>query len=128
MRLWPGALAVALQWVSWFVVPQIVPGAGLYGTFAGVACGLAVVLWWLFFSRVPWTDRVGALVMMIVAVAAIRRLVHPSISNGMMGLMLPVYSIPPLSLALVAALALTRHRTAGVRRRPSRDSRFRFRQ
>jgi outer membrane protein assembly factor BamB len=116
VRLWPGAIAVALQWLSWFVIPQIVPGAGIYGTFVGVGCGLAVVVWWLFFSRAPWADRIGALALMVVAVAATKRVVHPSISNGMMGLMVPVYSIPPLSLALVGALALTRRRPAGARR------------
>jgi outer membrane protein assembly factor BamB len=53
---------------------------------------------------------------MIVGVAATSRLVHPSISNGMMGMMLPIYAVPALCLALVAAAAAGRHLPSGRRR------------
>ena len=83
----------------------------------GVVGGLAVVLWWLFFSRAAWLDRLGAIVLMIVAVAATSRLVHESITNGMMGFMLFIYAAPPvLSLALVASAAAGRGLSSGRRR------------
>jgi outer membrane protein assembly factor BamB len=88
----------------------------MIGVLGGVACGLVVLAWWLFFSRAPWADRIGALVLMIVAVAVAKQIVHRSISNGMMGMMLPVYSIPVLSLALVIAVVATRHLSIGARR------------
>jgi membrane associated rhomboid family serine protease len=60
LRLWPGVVAVVLQWLAWSVVPIVVPEAAIYGVFAGVIAGLVVVVWWLFFSRAPWAERVGA--------------------------------------------------------------------
>src|SRR5262249_47546464 len=102
LRLWPGVLAVVLQWLAWLVLPILVPEAMVYAILVGVlGGGLAVVLWWLFFSRAPWSERLGAIVLMPVALLATSRLVHPSIANGAMGMMLPIYAIPVLSLALV---------------------------
>lgn len=101
LRLWPGVAAVALQWLAWVVVPVVAPEAAL-AAFAGAAVGAALVLaWWLFFSRAPWIERIGAVVLMVAGVAVTSRLVHPSIANGHMGMMLIVYSIPVLCLALV---------------------------
>ena len=53
------------------------------------------------FSRAPWSDRVGAIVLMVAALFATSRVVHASIAGGMMGFMLVMYAIPALSLALV---------------------------
>src|SRR5262245_171984 len=102
LRLWPGVLAVALQWLARFVLPLVVPEATIYGILGGVfGGGLAVLVWWLFFSRAPWSERVGALVLMAAGMFATSRLVHESIANGAMGMMLPVLAIPVLCLALV---------------------------
>jgi outer membrane protein assembly factor BamB len=77
---------------------------------------VAIIVWWLFFSRAPWPDRIGAIVLMAVAVAVTRFVVHKSIANGMMGMMLPIFSIPILSLALVAAVAAGRRLSSVARR------------
>ena len=53
---------------------------------------------------------------MVVAVAATTRLVDESISKGMMGMMLPIYAIPVLSLALVAWAVASRRLSSGLRR------------
>ena len=116
LRLWPGGIAVALQWLVWLVVPIVAPEQGGTAIIAGVGFGLAVVLWWLFFSRAAWSERLGAIVLMVVAVAATSRLVHESISNGMMGFMLGIYAIPVLSLALVAWAVASRGLSSGFRR------------
>ena len=115
-RLWPGVVAVVLQWLVWFVVPLVAPDAMMFGMIAGVVCGLAIVLWWLFFSRAPWSERTGAIVLMIVAVFATRRIVHPSIANAGMGGMMFIYSIPIMSLGLVCWAAATRRLSSGLRR------------
>lgn len=83
LRLWPGVIAVVLQWLLWLVVPFVVPEAILYAMIGGVVCGLAVVVWWMFFSRAPWLERAGALLLMIVAMLATSRFVHPSIAYSM---------------------------------------------
>ena len=50
-----------------------------------VVGGLLILLWWLFFSRAPWSERLGVTVLMIVALFATSRLVHESIAGGAMG-------------------------------------------
>ncbi|MFL5241004.1 MAG: PQQ-binding-like beta-propeller repeat protein [Gemmataceae bacterium] len=116
-RLWPGVLALVLQWLAWYVLPNVFPEALLYGVLGGVlGGGLAVLLWWLFFSRAPWLERVGVIVLMPVALFATSYFVHPSIANGMMGMMLPMYAIPVLCLALVAGAVASRLLSSRLRR------------
>ena len=75
------------------------------------------MVWWLFFSRAPWFERLGAIALMIVGVFATRFVVHESIRGGMMGMMLPLYAIPPvLGPAFVAWAVASRRLSAGMRR------------
>jgi outer membrane protein assembly factor BamB len=116
IRLWPGVVAVALMWLLRYVVPYAAPDIALYGMLGGIALVLVVLIWWLFFSRAPWIERIGAIVLMVAAVALTRRLVHPSIAGGMMGMLLVIYAIPVLSLALVVGAAAGRRMSTGARR------------
>ncbi len=116
LRLWPGVAAAVLLCLVTFGIPLVMPDQGGTAILGGVACGAIVIVWWLFFSRAPWVDRLGAIVVMVVAVLLTKLVVHKSISNGMMGMMLPVFSIPILSLALVAAVAVGRRLGIGARR------------
>ena len=124
LRLWPGVAAAVLLILVWFVVPIIAPKAEFFGLEApllaiigGLAGALAIVLWWMFFSRAPWSERLGALVVMIVAIVAIRPLTHISIQNGMMDRMFFVIAAPPtVSLALVAWAVASRRWSDGRRR------------
>ena len=116
LRLWPGVVIVVVQWLVRFVVPIVAPEASGTAILGGLAGGLAVIVWWLFFSRAPWAERLGAIVLMVGALLATSRFVHESIANGMMGMMLPVFAIPFLSLALVAWAAASRRLRTGPRR------------
>ena len=116
LRLWPGVVAVGVQWLAWVVIPIVAPEATRFAVLGALACGLAVVAWWLFFSRAAWSERVGAIVLMVVAVVAAKRVAHQSIAGGMMGMLLPIYAIPVLSLALVASALATRRLSRGLRR------------
>ena len=116
LRLWPGVVAVALQWLLRFVVPIVAPDAAMVAVLGGIALGLVVLVWWLFFSRAPWVERVGAIVLIVVALVATKRVVHESIAGGMMGMLLFVYAIPVLSLAVVAGAAASRRLARGPRR------------
>jgi outer membrane protein assembly factor BamB len=116
LRLWPGVVLVALQWLLWLVVPWLFPETGIVGALGGVAAGLLVAGWWLLFSRAPWVDRLGAIVLIAVALYATSRVVHASIAGGMMGFMLVAYAIPALSLALVAGAAVGRRMSTWPRR------------
>ena len=123
LRLWPGVAIVILQWLVTYAVPLIAPDAevfslpvGVLAVMGGALGGLAIVIWWLLFSRAHWSERVGAIILMIVAVPATRLLVHESIAAAGMGMLLYISSIPYLSLALVAWAVVTRRLTDGVRR------------
>jgi outer membrane protein assembly factor BamB len=116
LRVWPGAIAVALQWLIGFSVRFVAPEDFMVVMIGVLACSLAVLVWWLFFSRAPWAERLGAVALMVVSVIATKRVVHPSIAGGMMGMMLPIFSIPVLSLALVVAAAVGRRLSGGPRR------------
>ena len=116
LRLWPGVLIVALQWLARFVVPVLVPAALPYGLLAGLAGGVAVIVWWVFFSRARWRDRLGLLAVIAAGILGTWWIVHPSIAGGMMGLMFFVYVLPGLSLTLVASVAATRPLADGPRR------------
>jgi outer membrane protein assembly factor BamB len=116
LRLWPGVAAVAVQVLLWTASFFIEDGF-IYAVLGGTALALVVLVWWLFFSRASWLERIGALVVMVAAVLAMFRVVHPSVSNGMMGGMLPIFSIPLLCLGLVA-WATVSHRLPGTRRFP----------
>src|ERR1041385_2543989 len=116
LRLWPGIVAVALQWIGWFLVPAILPQAVYIGLLAGVLGGLAILLWWLLFSRAPWVERIAAPLLIVGALILTKRVVHPSIAGGAMGMLLYVLAIPVFGLVLVAWAVLTRRFTAGARR------------
>lgn len=116
LRLWPGVVIVILQWLVRFGAPIVAPEAIMFAMIGEFVGGLAIVVWWVFFSRAPWSDRLGAIALMIVAMFGTSFIVHPSIRNGMMGMMLIVYSIPILCLALVMGAVIGRRRSDGVRR------------
>jgi len=116
LPLWPGVVAVTLQWLIRFGAPIVAPEATGFAVIGGLVGGLAVLVWWMFFSRAPRFERWGAVALMIVAVAATPRILHQSIVGGMMGMMFVIYVIPGLSLALVVWAATTRRFAHGPRR------------
>src|SRR5713226_7560423 len=117
LRLWPGVVIVILQWLLRFVVPVVVPDALVYALIGGVfGGGLAIILWWVFFSRAPWLERLGAIGLMIVGMFATKSIVHVSLATGAQGILLYILAIPYLSLALVAWAVATRNLSDGLRR------------
>ena len=116
LRLWPGVVLAVLVVLIRFVGP-LFPDGSLVAILGSVAGGVLILLWWMFFSRAPWAERLGAIVLMIVAVFATYYLVHESIRGGMMGRMLPMLlALPAMPVALVAWAVATRGLSAGPRR------------
>src|SRR6185503_1493671 len=116
LRLWPGVIAAILLCVLRFAVPPLAPGLAFYAAIGALACALAILVWWVFFSRALWFERVGALVLMVVALLVTWPFVHISIRTAMMGNMLPIYAIFILTPALVLWAVATRNRSDGTRR------------
>src|SRR5687768_12851509 len=102
LRLWPGVLAAVLLVLLRFGLPVVFPDAKLFAMLGALVAAVVIVVWWVFFSRAPWSERLGAIALMIVALVVTRLIVHESIRGGMMGNMLYFYGIQVLSLALVA--------------------------
>jgi outer membrane protein assembly factor BamB len=114
LRLWPGVAAVVLLWLARFGLKAVIPGFRGFslGMMWGLGAALAVVLWWAFFSRAPWFERLGAIVLMIAGLAGAWFLKHESMGP----LWIVAYAIPGLCLALVAGAVASRRLPAGPRR------------
>lgn len=106
--MWPGVVAAIVQCLLW-LIPFVFRDAALVTMLGGAACALIVLVWWLFFSRAPWMERVGAIVLAVVALIATKRVVHESIAGGGQGFLLYVYAIPVVSLALVVWAVTSRY-------------------
>jgi len=114
LRLWPGVVAVVLLWVARFGLKVVIPGItgfslGMMWSFGAAA---AVVLWWLLFSRARWSERLGAIFLMIAGLLGAWHLRHESMGP----LWLVGYAVPGVCLALVAGAAASRRLPDGPRR------------
>jgi len=116
LRLWPGVVIAVLLPIVRFVIPIIVPEALVFGMIGSVVGALAIVIWWVFFSRAPWSERLGAIILMSVTLYATSRIVHESIAGGGMGMLLYLFAIPVLTFALVAWAVVSRSLSSGPRR------------
>lgn len=116
LRLWPGVVAVTLQWLVRFGLPMVWPDGLMYCVIGGVAGAVLVVIWWLFFSRAAWVDRLGAVALMAAAMAVTPRILDRSLATGAMGFIFYILAVPGLCLAFVVAVAASRRLSDGVRR------------
>ena len=83
-RLWPGVVIVLWHWAAIKVPGWIFPGTmeqfmvGMFGSMAAVGLFL---IWWLFFSRVRWVDRVQGLAACAAIGAIAVYLFHPTLKG-----------------------------------------------
>jgi outer membrane protein assembly factor BamB len=116
IRLWPGVVIVISQWLGLFVVPAVLPDAAIYAVIGAlVGAPAAIVVWWLLFSRAPWSERIGAVALMIAALAATPLLLHESVAKGNQGFQF-LLVLPILCLAFVAWAVASRRLSKGLRR------------
>ncbi|HXW04762.1 MAG TPA: PQQ-binding-like beta-propeller repeat protein, partial [Vicinamibacterales bacterium] len=116
LRLWPGVVA-ALLLIAFKLVMPLFGTAGLPTMFLGsLAGGALILLWWVFLSRAPWVERLGAIVVMILAIAATLPFLDPSIAAAGQGRLFYILVVPVVALALVAAAVVSRRFGASSRR------------
>jgi outer membrane protein assembly factor BamB len=117
LRLWPAVVIAIVQLLVMFGAPVVAPDAEFpIGMLGGVVGALLIAVWWLLFSRARWFERVGAIVMMIVAVLATRAVAHESMAGAGQGNLILILPTPYLALALVAWAVATRRLSDGLRR------------
>ena len=116
LRLWPALVLVALIAIVWLGAPLLGPDYQVLSLLGSVAGGALLLLWWLLFSRAPWIERLGALVVIVLAVIVTKPLMDPSITGAAMGNFFYILAIPSTAIAIVAAAWLTRTRSANARR------------
>jgi outer membrane protein assembly factor BamB len=115
LRIKPGYIIAILLVLVRIILPLVMPGAAVVGAFSGVALGLALIIWWAFFSRGPGFERLASIVLMILALLVTSKYIDKSISTSMMGMMFLVYSIPVLSLVFFIWIVISRSFTARIR-------------
>ena len=89
LRLWPGVVIVALQWAVVTAIGKIYEGTMIQfmAMFIGpMVAGLGVLIWWLFFSRVGWLDRLVIPLVFVLPAGWVLLVGHESI--GMFGIAL----------------------------------------
>src|SRR5829696_3115433 len=80
LRLWPGIVAVLLQWLSRFGLKALVPGIKGFGqaVMGSLAFTLVLIVWWAVFSRARRIERFGGLALMALALGATWLFKHES--------------------------------------------------
>lgn len=123
LRLWPGVALAVFALLARFALPVALPDtpmfgleSGLVGLFGSVIGTLGIILWWLFFSRAPWSERLGALAITAVALIATKAVAHPSITGAGQGYLIYLMVIQLVSLALVLWAVGSRGLSVGARR------------
>ena len=116
LRLWPGVAIAITQLAVMFGGPVVTPDAPLpVGMLGGIVGALLILLWWLFFSRARWFERVGAIVLIVAAIFATKAIAHESIVGAGQGMLIYILPIPYYALALVAWALAARSLQGGAR-------------
>lgn len=112
LRVWPGIVLAVLILLIRFGVPLIRPEAVTIFVFGGIIGVGAILLWWALLSRARWFERVGAIVLMIVALVVTQRILHESMK------LMPffAYIIPVLGIAFVVWAVASRNLSNRLRR------------
>lgn len=115
LRLKTGIILAILTILVRFIIPAIIPATTSVGVLGGMLCGVAILVWWVFFSGAPRAERWGALLIIIAAMALSSLLIDDSISTAMQGMMFPAYALPVLCTLFVLWAVVFRHQARRLR-------------
>lgn len=116
LRLWPAVAFVVLIWLLKLGVPRFAPDAIPLDMIGGAVGAVLVFLWWLFFSRAPWSERLGGAALMVVALLVTRQFLDVTLARAGMGLIFYIHALPVLATAMVIWAAATRGLPLATRR------------
>jgi len=117
LRIWPALAIFAVQVAGVALAPMfedpIIIGLG---TIVGGA--VLTLLWWVFFSRAPWLERLGAIALMVPLALLTKRVADISIAGAGQGFLVYIMTLPFFAFALMV-WTLTTRRLDTVARRAS---------
>ena len=116
LRLWPALVIIAIQIAGVALAPLLFEDPMLVGIGTVVGGAVLIVLWWLLFSRVPWLERIGALVLMVPLALLTKRVADLSIAGAGQGFLVFIMTVPLLAFGLVLWAASTRRLNTSARR------------
>ncbi len=118
LRLWPGVVIVRRSGWRDSVCRLSFRTGRCSRSWAACSGSSRSIVWWVFFSRAAWFDRIAAVVLMIGAMAATYPLLDVSLATGAMGFIFPMLAVPGICLAFVIWAVVSRR---VVDRRAARD-------
>ncbi len=117
IRVWPPLVFIILAIAVRLLPSQLPDGPSILpflGAMAPIVAGLLILLWWLFASRAPWSERILGLVGMGLAGSVTFLAYHPSMQSPATMLLLTV----PMGVAgFAGAVILTRKSSPRFRTR-----------
>lgn len=106
LRLWPAVAIVVVEWLL-ITVPSWLAPATLFQFFmlflTPMAAALAIGLWWLFFSRLRWAERV----LLLLACVCSGVMAFALCDSSMGALVLVIYMLPAITAAWALWLLVT---------------------
>jgi outer membrane protein assembly factor BamB len=116
LRLWPALVIVGLQIAGVALAPVLFDDPMLAGVGALVGGALLIVLWWVFLSRAPWLERLGAVVLMVALAVLTKPVSDISIAGAGQGFLVYIMTAPLLALGLVLWASSARRLGTAARR------------
>jgi outer membrane protein assembly factor BamB len=108
-RLWPAQFLVAAYWITWLIMKVFFSATMMQFLVmfnAPMVLAAGVLVWWLFFSRLPWVDRLWGIGCVILGGLGAWLLIH-----GSMGMVLIMNALPVAITAVVGWMIVSRGAT-----------------
>jgi outer membrane protein assembly factor BamB len=116
LRLWPGIAVAIIQLLLIVIAPLVSDDGAMIALLGGAVASLLLIIWWMLFSRAPWLERIGAMLLVAAAVYVAKFTVHLSVAGAGQGFLVYILGLTPMMLALVAWACATRHSSPSTRR------------